>query len=74
MRDMSFHVGSMNFFNDRARAITEMIRVAKPGTEVVILDETEKVVTEIYEKTPFSKKYLQKHENAVALGQASPGA
>jgi ubiquinone/menaquinone biosynthesis C-methylase UbiE len=64
--DVVFHVGGINFFNDRARAIAEMIRVAKPGTKVVIVDETEKVVKEIYEKTPFTKKYFQKRENAVA--------
>jgi len=44
-----------------------MIRVAKPGTKVVIVDETEKVVKEIYEKTPFTKKYFfLKRENAGA--------
>jgi hypothetical protein len=43
-----------------------MIRVAKPGTKVVIVDETEKVVKEIYEKTPFTKKYFQKRESAVS--------
>jgi hypothetical protein len=30
------------------------------GNEVVIVDETQKVVKEIYEKTPFTKKYFQK--------------
>jgi ubiquinone/menaquinone biosynthesis C-methylase UbiE len=64
--DVVFHVGGINFFNDRARAINEMIRVAKPGTKVVIVDETEKVVKEIYEKTPFTKKYFQKREGAVS--------
>jgi hypothetical protein len=43
-----------------------MIRVAKPGTKVVIVDEAEKVVKEIYEKAPFTKKYFQKREGAVA--------
>jgi ubiquinone/menaquinone biosynthesis C-methylase UbiE/uncharacterized protein YbaR (Trm112 family) len=37
-----FHIGGINFFNDKKRAIEEMIRVAKPGTKIVIVDETEK--------------------------------
>lgn len=64
--DVVFHVGGINFFNDKARAIAEMIRVARPGTKVVIVDETEKVVKEIYEKTPLTRKYFQRRENAVA--------
>jgi len=64
--DVVFHVGGINFFNDRARAITEMIRVAKPKTKVVIVDETEKVVKEMYEKNPFTKKYFQKRQVAVS--------
>ena len=35
-------------------------------SKVVIVDETEMVVKEIYEKTPSTKKYFQKRENAVA--------
>jgi ubiquinone/menaquinone biosynthesis C-methylase UbiE len=34
--DVVFHVGGINFFNDQARAIAEMIRVARPGTKVVM--------------------------------------
>ena len=30
--DVVFHTGGINFFNDRAKAIREMIRVAKPGS------------------------------------------
>ncbi len=37
-----FHVGGINFFNDKKAAINEMIRVAKPGTRILISDETEK--------------------------------
>ena len=43
-----------------------MIRVAERGTKVAIVDETEKVVNEIYEKTPFTEKYFQKREGAVS--------
>jgi ubiquinone/menaquinone biosynthesis C-methylase UbiE len=37
-----FHVGGINFFNNKKAAIEEMIRVAKPGTRILIADETEK--------------------------------
>lgn len=37
-----FHVGGINFFNDKKSAIHEMIRVAKPGARILIADETEK--------------------------------
>jgi ubiquinone/menaquinone biosynthesis C-methylase UbiE len=52
--DVVFHVGGINFFNDRARAVREMIRVAKPGSLVLIADETEKHVKSVYEKQPGS--------------------
>lgn len=63
--EVVFHVGGINFFNDRARAIAEMIRVSKPGTKIVIVDETEKVVKDIYEKTPLTRKYFLKRQTAV---------
>jgi len=50
--DVVFHVGGINFFNDRAKAIREMIRVAKPGSLLMISDETEKHVKQVYEKQP----------------------
>lgn len=40
--DGVLHVGGINFFNDKQAAINEMIRVAKPGTCILIADETEK--------------------------------
>jgi len=40
--DGVFHLGGINFFNDKKRAIEEMIRVAKPGTRILICDENEK--------------------------------
>lgn len=40
--DAVFHVGGINFFNNKKAAIDEMIRVAKPGARILIADETEK--------------------------------
>jgi short-subunit dehydrogenase/ubiquinone/menaquinone biosynthesis C-methylase UbiE/uncharacterized protein YbaR (Trm112 family) len=40
--DGVFHIGGINFFGDKQKAITEMIRVAKPGTRILICDENER--------------------------------
>jgi ubiquinone/menaquinone biosynthesis C-methylase UbiE len=53
--DVVFHCGGINFFNDKQKAINEMIRVAKPGTKLLIVDETDKLVKENYQKNPFIK-------------------
>ncbi len=63
--DVVFHVGGINFFNDRAGAIREMIRVAKPGTKIAIADETEKVVKSNYERWPVLGKYFRARTEAV---------
>lgn len=57
--DCVFHVGGINFFNDKARAIKEMIWVARPGAKIVIADETEEAVREIYQRNPLSKSYFE---------------
>jgi ubiquinone/menaquinone biosynthesis C-methylase UbiE len=63
--DVVFHTGGINFFNDRAKAIREMIRVAKPGSRILIADETEEHVTGIYEKTPLIGRYFRNRQQAV---------
>lgn len=40
--DVVFHLGAINLFDDKKKAIEEMVRVSKPGTHIVIADETEK--------------------------------
>jgi ubiquinone/menaquinone biosynthesis C-methylase UbiE len=49
--DAVLHMGGINFFNDVAQALREMIRVAKSGAKLVIVDETEGFAKK-YEKTP----------------------
>lgn len=39
--DSVFHIGGINFFSHKQKAIDEMIRVAKPGTKLIICDENE---------------------------------
>jgi ubiquinone/menaquinone biosynthesis C-methylase UbiE len=40
--DAVFHLGAINLFGDKGKAIREMIRVARNGSRIVIADETEK--------------------------------
>jgi ubiquinone/menaquinone biosynthesis C-methylase UbiE/uncharacterized protein YbaR (Trm112 family) len=62
--DCVFHVGGVNYFNDKARAIAELIRVAKAGTKIAIVDETEKYVREGYQKNPLTRSYYEGQEKA----------
>lgn len=39
--DAVFHIGGINFFTNQQKAIDEMIRVAKPGTKIIVCDENE---------------------------------
>jgi ubiquinone/menaquinone biosynthesis C-methylase UbiE len=64
--DCVFHVGGINFFSDKARAILEMIRVAKPGTKILIADETEDVVSQQYQKNPLTRRYFAGRDKAVS--------
>ncbi len=64
--DVVFHAGGINFFNDRAKAIREMIRVAKPGSQILIADETEKYVKDSYERNPIMRGNVKDRVDAVA--------
>jgi len=63
--DVVFHVGAINFFNDRAKAIREMIRVARPGSRMLIADETEEHVKEAYERAPITGRYFKNRKEPV---------
>jgi len=41
--DVVYQMGGINFFSDQGKAIREMVRVARNGAKIVIMDETEKV-------------------------------
>ena len=41
--DSVFHIGGINFFSEKKNAIDEMVRVARPGSKIVIADESEQV-------------------------------
>lgn len=61
--DGIFHIGGINFFNNKKKAIDEMIRVARPGARVLIADEYEKGA-QVYEKLfpGFAKHFDGKRE------------
>ena len=56
--DIVFHVGGINFFNDKQKAINEMIRVAKKNAKLLIADETNAFIEKQYKKNRFTKKYF----------------
>ena len=54
-----FHVGGINFFNNRQAAIDEMIRVARSGARILIGDETEKGAQGYEKVIPSFKTHLR---------------
>jgi ubiquinone/menaquinone biosynthesis C-methylase UbiE/uncharacterized protein YbaR (Trm112 family) len=63
--DVVFHTGGINFFSDRAKAISEMIRVAKPGSLILIADETEEHVKGTFERSPIAGGYYRGRKEKV---------
>jgi ubiquinone/menaquinone biosynthesis C-methylase UbiE len=63
--DVVFHTGGINFFSDRAKAIREMIRVAKPGSLILIADETEEHVKGTFENIPYTREFYKGRDAAV---------
>ena len=59
--DVVFHVGGINFFSDKQKAINEMLRVAKPGTKIMIADETTDFIQQQYKKKPIHAELLPRH-------------
>lgn len=55
--DSVFNVGSINYFEDKRQAISEMIRVAKPGGLMLIADETERAAIE-HDRLPIYRGYF----------------
>ena len=61
--DGVFSVGGFNFFTDKHAAMNEMIRVAKPGATILIVDETPKHVKTAYERTPLARKAFKEESS-----------
>jgi len=68
-KDNSFagvlHIGGINFFSDKKAAIDEMIRVAIPGSKILIGDETEKGAKGYEKVLPGFKKNFGSARQAV---------
>ena len=58
--DAVLHVGGINAFNDPAVAIREMVRVARGGARIVIVDETARMM-ESMAWMPVVRKWLKEH-------------
>jgi len=52
-----YSCGGFNYYNDKQKAISEMIRVAKSGSKIFIIDETEKTIKNIYKNVPGKELY-----------------
>ena len=63
--DGVFHLGGINFFDDKKKAIEEMIRVAEPGTRILICDENEKGAQAYERFLPSFKKMAGEQRPAV---------
>lgn len=65
--DSVFHIGGINFFNDKRKAIAEMTRVAKPETRIVICGENERGAR-AYERTlPGFTRSFKGHREPVTV-------
>jgi ubiquinone/menaquinone biosynthesis C-methylase UbiE len=62
--DVVLHVGGINFFTNKAQAIQEMIRVAKPGAKILISDETEEAA-KWGENKPIAKWFFANRDEVI---------
>jgi ubiquinone/menaquinone biosynthesis C-methylase UbiE len=65
--DVVYTCGGFNFFSDRAKAVREMIRVAKPGGHLMIEDETEEYVKSTYQNIPYTSSFYNDRKEAVTV-------
>lgn len=65
--DVVYTAGAINFFSDRAKAIREMIRVARPGSLLMIEDETEEYAKATYERIPITSAYYKDRKEAITI-------
>ena len=56
--DCVFHTGGINFFTDQAAALREMVRVARPGSRLIVVDETE-MAAQLHEDQMFAKAFFK---------------
>jgi ubiquinone/menaquinone biosynthesis C-methylase UbiE len=64
--DVVYSCGGFNFYNNKQKAVDEMIRVSISGKTIFIIDETEKTVQEIYKNVP-GKELYEKEKASIPL-------
>jgi ubiquinone/menaquinone biosynthesis C-methylase UbiE/uncharacterized protein YbaR (Trm112 family) len=62
--DVVYQMGGINFFSDQGKAIHEMIRVARDGSKIVMMDETEKVASTL-EHIPGINAWFRHHHRPI---------
>lgn len=70
--DCVFHMGGINFFTDPGAALREMVRVAKPGTRLVVLDETEELAKRLENKSMARAFFKNRPRTIVAPASLLP--
>jgi ubiquinone/menaquinone biosynthesis C-methylase UbiE/uncharacterized protein YbaR (Trm112 family) len=65
--DSVFHIGGINFFSGKKQAIDEMIRVARPGSKIVIADESEQLARLIARIPGFLRSHQGKKWDTSAI-------
>ncbi len=71
--DIVFHFGGINFFNDKQKALEEMVRVAKKGSKLLVADETDDLIKGGYNKVGFSRHYFKDTQvNVETIEKAIP--
>jgi ubiquinone/menaquinone biosynthesis C-methylase UbiE/uncharacterized protein YbaR (Trm112 family) len=71
--DGVLHIGGINFFSEKKKAIDEMIRVARPGSKIVIADEAERVARFIARIPGFSRSDQgKKPDTSVSVADLVP--
>jgi ubiquinone/menaquinone biosynthesis C-methylase UbiE len=62
--EVVYQVGGINYFNDPGAAIREMIRVARPGAKMIIVDETEDLARK-YASAPAGGEFYKNHGKVI---------
>jgi ubiquinone/menaquinone biosynthesis C-methylase UbiE len=65
--DVVYTCGGFNFFNDRPKALREMIRITKPGGHLMVEDETEEYVKSTYQNIPYTSSFYNDRKEAVTV-------
>ncbi|MFQ6003029.1 MAG: class I SAM-dependent methyltransferase [Candidatus Zixiibacteriota bacterium] len=64
--DVVSHVAGINYFNDKGEALREMVRVTRPGTKMIVVDETEEFAKRV-ENTPGASDFYKNRKGKIAM-------